>query len=419
MSALAFAQPHFLWLLSLLPLLWWHARRSRRGATQWTGALSLWRRAVLPSDSSDARRRDSLPRYMQAALGALALGILALAGPERVGAKAQGPQWVFVLDRSPSMFLEVEGPAPRVTRIARAMQLALELCQRENVGPERREWLTFAADGEHRMRAERPPDEWLATEWGIGASTPWGQVDTPRHVWVSDCSPAIAPVWAGRVHSGAVPAPGAIADLGEMELFWDGAQVLERPRVGARAGLFLGAELPEAIATLARLWADGRGISIASESDRRCLSIESVATNLPIVEGRAQGVGWSAPARAACLPRGDDGIPWSEFVAADGPRGPAAIWRSGKIKLALTSLAAEEADPAAFALCWSELFDRARAPDGAVVSYGERALQGAPRVEPPRAPPSADSREATELAALPALLAAALALLSLHLARSR
>lgn len=101
-----FAQPHWLWLLLAVPLLagweWWRLRQ-RRGGLRFS-AVSLAKR--IPT--SWTTRLRALPALLR--VGALILGIVALARPQEVNSvrtqSAEGIDIMLVLDTSTSMRAE-------------------------------------------------------------------------------------------------------------------------------------------------------------------------------------------------------------------------------------------------------------------------------------------------------------------------
>ncbi|HTF86971.1 MAG TPA: hypothetical protein VK843_01085, partial [Planctomycetota bacterium] len=184
MNGWFFARPEALWLLLSIPLLGWLARSSEPSLPRWTGGLHFWRRSLETEAPIGAQRQRGLPWSLVAALLAVSLTCFALADLRRGPAATVPLHWQLVLDRSPSMFLPVSDGVQNTPRIRRAVELALELCERSGVEPQAREWLTFAFDGEHSSRGARPPEEWLSREWGPGGETPWQSLDRPDCVWI-------------------------------------------------------------------------------------------------------------------------------------------------------------------------------------------------------------------------------------------
>ncbi|HUR27842.1 MAG TPA: hypothetical protein VM509_06630, partial [Planctomycetota bacterium] len=368
MSGWLFAHPAALSGLLLVPLLWWRARAGAPPRVQWTAALALWRRALPVEATEGATRRSAISWSLAAALCAVTFAVLALADPQRTPSRAMAERWTLVLDRSPSMFLPVPEAAGDVTRLQRAVELAVTLCERFRIAPEARSWTTYAFDGAHATDGARPPAAWLTRAWGPGASTPWLALDAPGHVFVTDCAPELPPARAGLVHSGAAPVHGPVADQGERCLEWDGVQLQARAWTTPRPGLHLGARLPEDLALLARLWSEQRGLDLVGDADRACLRIEPVArSGSPERTGRLEGPGWSVDARSPQIEPEAGFTSFASFRAGDGERFPAVQWRPGSIHVAPSLISAEQADSAVFSVSWAELFDRARLPDPEVV----------------------------------------------------
>ncbi len=418
MNGWSFLHPGVLWMALVVPILWWRARAGDRAAPQWTGSISIWRNIVPAPGSAVEKTRRATPWPLVLALLGLTSGIFALAEPQRSPPRERAPSWNLILDRSPSMFLPVAQDAPRTLRIQRAVDLAVDLCESAGVAADAREWTTFAFDGVHASRAARPPAEWLTREWGPGAPTPWERLDDPARVWLVDGGAALSPVRAGLVQTGAAPIPGAIADLGASCLFWDGEQFREQAWDPPRAGVFLAEDLPLDIGTLARLWAQERQLVLAQAGQPACLRIERAPalSGAPTSAGKLFGVGWSADAQAVAPQPAPGERPWAEFESS-AARFPAVSWRPGVVRVALAALSAEQADAAAFAVAWAELFDQARLPDPEIVSMLERALAAPPSVHAPPAHAGSAARPAA-LSAAPwlASLACALVLAALVLA---
>ncbi len=421
MNGWSFAQPLALLALLAVPLLWWRARTAGRGEPQWTAALALWRRVAQEAVPLDARDRRGLPLYVLAALLAAVFGTLALAGPQRRGERAGALRWTLVLDRSASMFLPLQSGSNTPTRIERAVELAVAVCERDGLAAEAREWSTWAFDGVHVARGERPPQAWLVPDWGPGGSLSWTQLDQPDHVWVSDCEPEFTPLAAGRIHCGASAVAGVVADLGPRCLFWDGQEVSEQDWFAPRAGLCIEAGVPEDLASLARLWAAERALAVVDESGAACLRLtraDSPAVEQPIA-GKLVADRWSVPASVRGALADGRFSDWAEFEDGQGRRSPAVQWRPGEVRTCVTALSVEQADPAVFALAWVALFDAARLPVPGVVAVAERARTGPPRSDPPKAAGQASKAHVQSLAPFLAGLASALALAALALARTQ
>ena len=117
-----FAAPELLWLLALVPLLgWWEWRKSRRKPTGLRFGSLL---AVREAPQTVRTRLRWLPAALR--MGALALGVLALARPQALNAtrerSAEGIDIMLVLDTSTSMRAEDFQP----NRFVAAKQVAAE-----------------------------------------------------------------------------------------------------------------------------------------------------------------------------------------------------------------------------------------------------------------------------------------------------
>jgi hypothetical protein len=418
MSGWSLATPNALWLLLALPVLWWRARTSEAPASEWTGSIALWRSVSSPVSTAGTRRSSGVPWPLVAALFAFTLAVLALADPRQSATVARDLKWRLVLDRSPSMFLPLGPVGAAAPRIERAVELAIELCERSQVEAPSREWTIYAFDGVHSALGARPPQAWLSGEWGPAAATPWQQLDLPSCVWISDTEPAFVPQRAGLVRCGAEPIPGPVADLGDRSLSWDGEQLVEAPWTAPRSSLFLSADLPSDIDALARLWAGDRKLPVVSDSTATCLRVARSAPIEGATEkaGRLIADGWSVDAQGLQPKIAADFATWAEFEGPEGQRFAGVRWRPGSIEVALASLAAEQADPAIFSVSWTQLFDRARLSEPAVVELSERRSAGPPMLRAPQGSSAQRSPLVRAAASWLALLAGALVLLALILA---
>ena len=399
--------------------LFWRLRRTAAAQTQWTGALSIWKRVPLIADEAGtrARERRALPWSLRFALGALALGVLALADPIASPHSASRPAWSLVLDRSPSMFLPVDSSAGAPLRIAAALERALELCERQGVAPAAREWRTCAWDGVHSANSARPPTEWLSNEWASAVTPPWSGLDSAGVLWISDCEPPLEPLFAGLALSGAAPIPGVCADLGLDSWTFDGEQLRREPWGVGRAGVVLPENLPADVASLARLWARSRGLPVVAASAAACLTISPAGAGGAGQAGRLARESWASPASSSPSAQMEGTRSWARFESGSGPPSAGVSWRPGKIFLAVSSLEGAAADPAAFALDWSQLFEAACLPDPALVPLAARLRAGPARsVEPAASVPGSRGPQRS-LAALLSGLAGALVLAALALGR--
>ncbi len=273
-----------------------------------------------------------------------------------------------------------------------------------------------------RERATELARAWIAKNAPASRALAWidhaaafgPEEDRADTLWVTDRAPDPAPRRAGFVASGGPAVPGSIAVDGSTRYDWDGERIVEVKDGAPARRVEVTSELPEPIAGVLAAWAAGRGASVGAGAGLAAL----------VVSGRSR-----APADGGDVECGRDG--WTArgklATAADrametwlaDARGRALVTSSaGRIDCALATMDDPRGDPAAFAVSWAALFDRAVLPPEGVVALAEREDAGEERVEAPRGA----AREAeTRSPAWDAWLAgAALAcvLLALLLARS-
>jgi hypothetical protein len=396
-------RPEWLWALALPLAVLVLARLRARAPALATGALELWSQ-VARERPDDARRvRGRVPPALWLVALALALGVLALAGP-RAARAAAAPRWRVVVDRSPSMTLPAEG----ATRLERALLVAAPWIDARRRDGEPLDW--YAGD----LAPDAPPAPAPPRAPLVPVAEPdWARWDAPGTLWISDRDPGVARAHAGLAAGGGAAVPGPVGARGTTRIDWDGTQLveveraLEPPRVcvDARAG-----PLPELLAELLDAWAATRGVRVDAP-DPAQLARELAAAAFP--RGAALWVrtsdrareraveaardGWSARGRAGSAARSADAHgaleTWLAGRALDdaAPEELALVSAApGRIEIAWSALDAPAGDPAAFAVSWAELFDRALLPAPGVVSLAEREAAGAPRFaapSPPRALP--------------------------------
>lgn len=386
-------------LALLLPLaLLWAARRARPAARV-TGTAALWPEGP-PPGGRERRRRPPLATWLAAL--ALALGALALAGPRPSSAARL---WTVVVDTRPSLGLALAAGGagePGATRAAWGMARARELVGERARRADRVRWIARGAPELVLSPAQLPPPGWWPAQEPLGEPAPFELHDAPGVLVVTDLAPVPALARAGWVASGASPLPGPIAADGADLLVWDGAELRREP--GAAAGRTLvvergagAAALPAVLERLLEAWSDARGIARAPQRTPASALVLELAGDA----GRAAAVvcgrdGWSARGMASALPEPAQDEPrerWLEASADDGARWCAVDARAGRVRSSLVELAEPAGDPAAFAVSWAELLDRACLPPAGVVPLAERQRQGA-RAEraPLEPPPSAGER---------------------------
>jgi hypothetical protein len=358
--ALAFARPLGLLALALPLVVLILARRVRRPLGDTTGTLAVWRRVAAEAPPRAGRARLRLSPGLVLLLCALVLGALALAGP-RAGARIERT-WRVVVDRSPSVHLD--------GRLVRGLAGTIEWL--DGVGGER-EWVYWDGAALVGQRGAAPPEAWTRAPRFPHPEPPFEAFDADGTLWVTDADRRSqrAGVFAG----GGDAMPG-LAAVGERALFsFDGEQLFESTAPFPRRTVVVGPGVPVELAELARLWARARGLTTAEGVDG------STALHLTHTTGAAQPAaaagrdGWTAlgPAEAAVL---DDPPHPRPTVWLEGEARALVSWRPGRIDVGWTAFEAVDGDPAAFAVSWSRLFDRALAPPPGVVPVSERTARG-------------------------------------------
>jgi len=353
-----FAHPAALAALALPLAVLLGARAFDRPASIATGTLELWDRVESAPPAPSPRARVRIPPAVWALAAALALGALALAGPRTPPPRHEARLRVL-LDRSASMEL----PLGRATRRARATELA-------------RAWLAEHAPGTR-------DDAWIDHPGAFGADD-----DRADTLWVTDRAPDPPPRHAGFVASGGPAVPGPITVDGATRYDWDGERIVEvKDGAPARRVEVTGA-LPEPIAGVLAAWAAGRGATIGAGAARPALLVsgrdQNSATGADVAFGRD---GWTARGKlgaAAPAPALAPALAAGETWLADA-RGTAIVTSSpGRIDCALATMEDPSGDPAAFAVSWAALLDRAvLAPEG-VVPLAGRVAAGDEKIAAPR-----------------------------------
>ena len=188
------------------------------------------------------------------------------------------------------------------------------------------------------------------------------------------------------------------------------------------------------LARLLRAWAPEQGLEPAdapAPGAAVALRVEGPAPGgPPHAEATAGRDGWSAPGRfdprGARLDLGGEGdrgsAEWRTWLAAaPGPGAdpvPLVAWAPGRVRVAWSELEEPVGDPAAFAVSWADLLERACLPVPGAVPLEHRLGAGEARLEPPREPPPARPPEGARAGPVPldawlAALAAAAALAAL------
>lgn len=339
-----------------------------------------------PSAGQDGegQRRRSIPAWLFAAAAALTLAALALAHPGIRPSPPAGSVLDLVIDRSPSMFHPVSASAPGGPR---RIDVALEAFRRwaerleseDNLpvfvrqpGAELRSW--------REVVAPSPPDP--AVEEPL-----WPALDSPGTVWITDLAiPQNERKHAGLFASGGDPIPGPIAVGSEGAVLWnaDGTVTFQEGQ-GSAGTIHVGSGIPGLVRDLARLWAEERGVRFTDDpggAELRLVSRSGDPGGTPVDQRpgplRVGRDGWEASVAPATAPDdssssiADTLIPW--LLDGDGRvlvgHGP------GEVQIRFAEFVDPPDDPAAFAVSWIELMDRARRSPFAVVSPEERAGAG-------------------------------------------
>lgn len=396
---LEWTRPAGLWALALPVLLVLLSLRRGKPNSLHLGTLRLWRDQA--GESEGARVRRHLPLAGVLLIAALLAGALALAGPRRAEPSVQ-TTWHVVLDTRPAMFLEhtneAGAPSGQGTRMAVALSALERLLQRQGTRPKVL-WSRRAAGVTRldRLAGTHVPDDFLVPGPRGYARASWAALDEPHIVWVSDSMPPGArPQHAGYVLSGGGPVPGAVASVGDRLLSSGGDHLVERPGLPAR-GVFLGAGLPQRLASFARVWAAQRGLEVwESDPADDTLALRLVAapgtTSAPVpwTFGRD---GWQATAPLVLVGEESEDAPrprhWLS-ARVDGRDWPLVSWRPGWVRVAFGDPFQDRSgDPGTFAVSWAELLDQALLPAPGVLPQSERESAGALLTRMPR-PHSSD-----------------------------
>jgi hypothetical protein len=373
MSALEIARPLGLLALLLPVALLLGARAFARPERLATGTLAIWRRVLAsPVPATPHRTRRIPPAVVLLALG-LALGSLALAGP-RIAEPEAPRRFRMLVDGSPSMDLPVQAGASET--------------RRERAEANARAWLALHAPDASVRRIVR--------EGRIGSDD-----DAEDALWITDRAPSPPPEHAAWFASGGAAVPGPIAVNGTTRLDWDGASIVPVAGGAPRRSIEVRGTLPPPVAAVLEAWAAARN-AVVGPRDRASLVVSTAGDGDPF-RAEASRDGWSASvelARAAT--DSDERGPLESWLADPSGRRLVAFGR-GRVDCPWTSMEEPRGDPAAFAVSWASLLDRAALPPPGVVALAERAAAGDEAARPPRDPVEARDRRGESL--VPAVLA--------------
>jgi len=435
MSGLAFHSPGVLFALAVPVLVLLFAKLFARPERHATGSLVLWKRLAARAGEAASSKRPGVPLPLWLLSGALAAAILALAGP-RIDREVPGRLWRVIVDRTPSMYLaclpergseELKTLSPSelvdrtllgasesnaLLRIEVALDAALTKLA-ENWKPGDR--VRFSSPGRNPLQLDEPvspPADWLAPERAEAAELDLVANDTRGTLFVTDR--AVRVESASLFASGGEAVPGLVGRRGGDRLEWRGGKELVELDGEPRTVLYQG--MPDgAVDSLFEHWASDRGFLVTNDWSERstpALSVWGAWELLPerSVVGRD---GWSLDVRRVEGAMGPelDFHPREVWLEHEGEE--LVYWKPGQIVVRWgEDFGPPGGDPAAFAVSWAKLFDRAVLPEVGAVSLAERQSAGAPKWilgEPPVEPALANppTRLDSVLAWVAAVLAAA------------
>jgi hypothetical protein len=425
--AFEWARPLGLAALFSVPVVWWLASRSARPPRVSTGTLEVWREVTRTQPSEiETRRATSLALWCL--LASLACGALALAGPREVGASS-AVTWRVVVDRSPSMYLPIDG-AGGATRLARALATAREQLAAVMRDGDDVEWV--AADGSFSSlnHSAAPPQDWLTAPAFPHAAPRFELFDRPGVLFVTDAPPQPEPRHAGWCASGGDAVGGVVACTHSLDFSWAPGQASE-PAVAAVDDSRWFARWPAfenaapSLRSVFEAWSAARSVEriearsgSAATSARIGLELSSPLDG-ELVDVRAGRDGWSlrGKARAVRARPDEPSESWLSARRADGSLIDVVRWRPGRIEIGLGDVSAPEGDSAAFAVSWAKLFDGAMLPPAEVIAIDERQAAGRASSRAPRRPEASGAPGERPYDAWLALAAAACAVLALTLRR--
>lgn len=422
------ARPLGLAALALPLALWILARVQRDPQRIAIGTLALWRRIPSASQRATGARR-SLPWSVRLVLLALLVGTGALVGPRRLH-RTPPRTWTIVCDLRPSLSLPAPGFSPGADGERSRADVLFEAAQ---------DWLAANVSATDRVvwrspgrRDDEghtpPPSDWREPLAGAPSPDPEAN-DRPGVLLLLDLAPRPEPEHAGWIACGAEPVPGPVGIVAGEHWTWDGSALLSAGEAAPRR-VWIDPASPEALVRVFEAWRAGRAHAAVdgfeAATDLAVLA-DGVAVDATGLVGRD---GWWSEAGYSLAPafRDSADAPWAWLwveSARDDDEGegqPVLVRHGpGRIRHRLVTLSEPSGDPAAFAVSWSELFDRALRPAPGAVSVTERARAGpAARrdPEPPNAAPARAAAGATALEPWLVLATIALALLASFVRRA-
>jgi len=420
MGAVEWMRPLAAWSLVLPVVVLALSMRRDRFRPVPLGTFALWK--GLAVDAGDVHRRRVTPaRWFW--IAALASACLALTEP-RLGSDHSRAILTVVVDRKAPMYLEHTsaqgvgtGSGTRLDRALVELESLLGQPACDGFDPARIRWCS-------RSPGEEPQIGIFPAAWRTPAITiapqGWSRFDRSGVLWLTDSLEEV-PRRAGWVISGGGPAFGPAAQVGVRRFSWDGRGLTEDDAPVERLTVHVDASLPPTIRAIAEEWARARDHRLVSEDaeggDRFSLRVRAVAAGPaaigPGVEHtRAGRDGWSIDGPAAPTPAFGEGIGLQTWLEAEVgmARIPVVGFGPGLVYVGLGD-AEPRGDPAAFAVSWSRLLDRACRPAPGVIPVALRRAAGEPDLRAPSLPDDNEARRDEARRSLTAWLAGASVLL--------
>lgn len=345
------------------------------------GSLGLWTRVRSDTSASAASTRWTW-RTLVSFL-ALVAAALTLAGPRYIGPR-EPRVWTLVVGGGPAGALLADG----ARRVDRALADG-DAFTRERPSGDRFVWVGASEVDSLRLElaAGEVPDSAFVAQLLVTDPSAWQRWDQPDCVWLPVSGAHPEPERAGLRQTAFAGQGGPVARTEAGLWTWEPASDLVRPataeeegRVATPSVLVEGAAFApeEPLARFVEAWAAVRGAhaltirgpSIPARGDSSAGSVSV---------GRVGRDGWTATAE--WLP-GDLGLGLRPFLS----RGTETLvaYGPGLVETRLLHLDEPSGDPAAFAVSWAELFERAARPPAGIVALAERRAVEAARLDPGR-----------------------------------
>lgn len=403
-----------------------------------TGTLRIWRELSKEHRARTGPSQRRFPTWLLFALGALLLGVLALAGP-RAEQRLLPRRWTVVVDRSPGMGLPWLGtdqdvtvaPTDAPTRISVALKrLKAHLLEAGTDGDS----VTWRAEGREALTlslGDLPPLDWsLPNRSPFGAAPQWDRFAQAGALWVTDRRPSVDRGKATLILSGGAAVSGPIAQVDDEVLLWSpstsqqagttttgsaagGALILLSSNQAGEGGVAV-PPLNPLLEELVRSWARSRGLrevrSVHLGEDlsdvERADALSDPDVVLVIDSPRVPGGERSFDLQEPLLWASGTTSPPEPSPVWPGPPSEWALtvrWRTaatvndkgqrvdglallssspGWARFHINSLEKPGGDPAAFAVRVAGLLDEALLPPPGVVPVGARRDAGQPGTVP-------------------------------------